>query len=159
MEIFKVSLEEISLSGLEGSLLANITDLAVLFIIIIGCTLEGLWMHLSDRQPAITFSLDNPTKSYIWSQFLSSVKPAVESCPVRLYLLPKPRELTPAVQGTTPPTPSPLDYHHPFSYRFISDTSAGHTTVKGSCTTYRERKDVTMEISEEMPSLMTIVEK
>ena len=125
-----------------------------------GCTLEELWTHLTDRQPPISFKLDIFTKSYLWNQVLASVTDTVDTCPVLLYQLPSPRELTQTVfyPGTTSYArivSTRMEYKHPFTYRFVNapSTSSSHPAVRGSCTSFFQRQDVTMEIASEEMSL------
>lgn len=179
MSMFKSCLEEISLSGLEGKkryLYAGNESTAWLLVIngsshhaaghncIIylysGCTLEELWRHLSDRQPLIAFKMDIFTKQYIWKEVLASVTDTVDTCPVLLYRLPSPRELIqttfyPCTTSNAKIVSTRMEYKHPFPYRFVSlpSSPSSRPVTRGSCASFFQRQDVTMEIASEEMSL------
>eukprot|EP00731_Ephydatia_muelleri_P039054 Em1074g2a len=112
MEILKVCIDEIALSGLEG------------------CTFAELCELVARRQPPVAFPLDEQTKQFIW---------VVETL-----------RLLGAAQG--------VEYVHPYPYRLVSDENQP-VRVRGSCSTYEQRRDVTEDIAKEGLSLSAAIEK
>eukprot|EP00731_Ephydatia_muelleri_P002705 Em0001g2705a len=132
MEILKVCIDEIALSGLEG------------------CTFAELCELVARRQPPVAFPLDEQTKQFIWGQLIQ------RGTIVRLYKLPEPRKVVEtlrplgAAQG--------VEYVHPYPYRLVSDENQP-VRVRGSCSTYEQRRDVTEDIAKEGLSLSAAIEK
>jgi len=122
----------------------------ILTLLNAGCTLGELWEVVSNREPPVSFKLDSPTKSFIWTHLLRCVE---EAKTVRIFQLAEPREL---VQTTSTHSPSFVEYCHPFPYRLISIPEKG---IRGSCASFNTRKDITTEILQEQMDLSTVMEK
>ena len=124
-----------------------------------GCTLGELWQVISNRDPPVSFQLDNPTKSFIWTQLLRYVE---EAKTMQFFQLAQPRE---PVQVTDTHSADSknlgdsnywVEYIHPFPYRPISIPEKG---IRGSCASFKERSDVTTEILQAQMELNVASEK
>ncbi|XP_067947598.1 general transcription factor 3C polypeptide 1-like [Watersipora subatra] len=114
-------LEEIALDGLDG------------------ITLDSLWYRLGRTFPQFRIKLDDKSKSYLWTKVVSKFKD------VKFYVLPEERDtfVDPEPQfsdtGVEIYKPDPLRIMMPCCY--IIDG-----IVRGSCSTFSTRKDVTTEV-------------
>lgn len=115
-----------------------------------GCTLGELWQFLSVREQPISLQLDEPCRQYIWGQLLQCTGP---SQLIRFYRLPEPRE---DKQSLRPSPVAGREYHHPFPYRPVMSKDG---RIKGSCATYKQRRDITKEILERNLTLDEAIEE
>ena len=119
-----------------------------------GCTLEELWKLLSERQPPISFKLDEYIKPLAWKQLL---KCAENSNAVQLYKLPAPREPKRNVfEVTVGSSLRWLEYKHPAPYRPVDDAMTG---ARGSCASFANRVNVTSEVISKQLDLAGVSER
>ena len=106
------------------------------------------------RQQPLELQLDELTKQFIWHQLLECTR---QTHLMSFYLLPEPRKDTKSLQpSSTLGREAFMEYHNPFPYRPVN---SGEETVKGSCSTYALRRDVTADILQHNMTLNGIVER
>ena len=111
------------------------------YLLSAGCTIDELWKFLGDRQPPISFKLDEYIKPLAWKQLL---KCAENSNAVQLYKLPAPKEPKQTLfEVTVGSSLRWTEYKHPSPYRPVNDATTG---VRGSCANFSERLNVTSEV-------------
>lgn len=119
-----------------------------------GCTIDELWSHLANRQPPISFKLDEYIKPLAWKHLLTC---AQNSNAVQLFQLSAPREPNQTTfQFSIGTSILWVEYKHPFPYRPINDTTTG---VRGSCSCYSDRKNVTDDVISNQLDLTGVTER
>lgn len=119
-----------------------------------GCTIDELWKFLGDRQPPISFKLDEYIKPLAWKQLL---KCAENSNAVQFYKLPVPRDPKQAIFETTVGSSLQwMEYRHPLPYRPINDATTG---TRGSCANFSTRLNVTSEVVSKQLDLAGVSER
>jgi hypothetical protein len=120
-----------------------------------GCTPDELWDHLSCRHHQPPSVIDTGMKSFLWGQLLNCTSL------MKLYHIPHPAPLQgPLNQLLLPDGTTRWNEYLPVhQYMYISEEGG---KIKGSCSTYCERRDITDEIlslSPDEQSLTKIHEK
>ena len=119
-----------------------------------GCTIDELWSHLADRQPPISFKLDEYIKPLAWKHLLLCTR---NSNAIQLFQLSVPRELQKTTFESSIGTSIQwVEYRHPFPYRPINDATTG---VRGSCSCYSDRKNVTDDVISKQLDLAGVTER
>ncbi len=115
----------------------------------VGCTLEELWECLKKSSPS--YVLDSSSKAYIWRQLLAHCtnQNVLSGLSLSLYKVPPgARPHVPQARGDV--------YTHPYPYSWVRDRERG---VRGSCSSYGTREDVTDAVSRENLQLHQVEEK
>ena len=116
--------------------------------------MDELWKFLNNRQPPISFKLDEYIKPLAWKQLL---KCAENSNAVQLYKLPAPREPKQTLfHSTIGSSIQWTEYKHLFPYRPINDATTG---ARGSCVNYSHRLNVTSEVVSKKLDLAGVSER
>ena len=118
--------------------------------------MERLWQDLEILFPSCV--LDPSFKAYIWRQLLTHCTSDHTSdssgLSLSLYKTPagssRPRDHAPVLESTGD------WYVHPHAYSFVSDKARG---VRGSCSTYDSREDVTDAVRRENLQLEEVQER
>jgi hypothetical protein len=119
-----------------------------------GCTIDELWKSLSERQPPISFKLDEYIKPLAWKQLL---KCAENSNAVQLYKLPSQREPKQTIfEVTVGSSLRWMEYKHPSPYRPVNDATTG---ARGSCANFSKRLNVTSEVISKQLDLAGVSER
>uniref|UniRef100_A0A3Q3AAB1 Ral transcription factor IIIC subunit 1 n=1 Tax=Kryptolebias marmoratus TaxID=37003 RepID=A0A3Q3AAB1_KRYMA len=127
MDSLSIVEDEVALEGLDG------------------ITIPTLWIRLENRQPAFPLKLDDSTKGFIW-------KCLVNNTDLRLYELPQEREdveLFDRFKAIDPETGIETgekfsdDCRDIYPVHIIPENKNG---IQGSCSFFKERKDVTKQI-------------
>ena len=114
--------------------------------------MEQLWQHLAGRKLQYPFELAPRVRAFLWTQLVDY---ATEANAVKFFKLAAERELKPPAVQSVDDLPW-LAFKYELPYVPISDMT---TAVRGSCSSYHDRVDVTEDIREEQMDLDTAVEK
>lgn len=117
-----------------------------------GCTLQELWYNVLTRLPPVPFVLDEFTKEFIWKQlqYCASRSPSLH-----FFLLPQPRMLN-IDEGAMPQFGKGGVRDVSLPYRPVSD---GPQQLRGSCSTFDTRIEITQEIVHYKPALEDVQNK
>ncbi|KAI8511588.1 General transcription factor 3C polypeptide 1 [Branchiostoma belcheri] len=127
MDVLEDCLDEVALEGLDG------------------ITIPALWLRLERRQPSLRLTLDEFTKPFIWE--------CLATCPsVQIYELPEPRPnlvIRDRDEDTGDDASSEgkaLGTADIYPVAMVTKSDLGE---KGSCATYKDRRNITDEIRTE----------
>lgn len=116
--------------------------------------MEELWNHLANRQPPISFKLDDYIKQLAWKHLL---KCAEKSTSIQLFKLPAPRERKQVTYSSSIGSLLQwMEYKHPFSY---CPVSFALTKERGSCCSFSTRENVTAEVTGKQMDLAAVLER
>ncbi|XP_035676433.1 general transcription factor 3C polypeptide 1-like [Branchiostoma floridae] len=128
MDVLEDCLDEVALEGLDG------------------ITIPALWLRLEKRKPSMRMSLDDFTKPFIWECLATSAE-------IQFYELPEPRP--PLVINDQVLRDEETGYYirteesgtsDIYPIAMVTESTLGE---RGSCATYKERRDITGEIRAE----------
>ncbi|XP_066284978.1 general transcription factor 3C polypeptide 1-like [Branchiostoma lanceolatum] len=128
MDVLEDCLDEVALEGLDG------------------ITISALWLRLEKRKPSFRMSLDEFTKPFIWECLVTSPD-------IQFYELPEPRPPLVINDNIVKDEETGYDIRtedlgtsNIYPIAMVTDSKVGE---RGSCATYKERRNITGEVRTE----------
>ncbi|CAH1265988.1 GTF3C1 [Branchiostoma lanceolatum] len=128
MDVLEDCLDEVALEGLDG------------------ITISALWLRLEKRKPSFHMSLDEFTKPFIWECLVTSPE-------IQFYELPEPRPPLVINDNIVKDEETGYDIRtedlgtsNIYPIAMVTDSKVGE---RGSCATYKERRNITGEVRTE----------